>query len=664
MHPTPLDVEYMRRLVAELPKWRCDSFEICAECHTLLGGMDGLVLYEDYPAVAASLDRDGILANRAKFKEILELAHSAGKPVYYWHREVTVWPEIMKEVPELLDGNGEFNLLGDEFEKLLRYKLSKTFEALPELDGIVLTLTEADFSAIHNSTPDVYPPEKVVDKIVRIFADEHQKRGKRFILRSFGSIAKDYEDILAGAKLAAKDYSFEIETKITPYDFDPFLPDNPFLKSVAPNLTMGAECDVEGEFLGFGNLPSENVENIVRFVRHGQRQGVNRYTIRLDRMGNNIFDTYPINLYAYQEAILRPDATAEEIRLEYAAKHYPPSCAEELNRLGKLGFSLVEKLLFIDHIVMFHQNPIAADLKWIKAGGFFALFAPKGTSLKPLMGIWPMLPQDTIGRDAIIAEKQKALEIAKEGMAIVEKLKGQLAPEEYERLARLWGNGICEATALLEFVKVVAAYFKDMDDNDGNAPTLLNALHEMADKLNLTFDENAKIDVTFNNGMDHHVFKVHKGDFRARFESAVMGASLLVYEEFKGEFKAKHELLAKCPNAIDYVVVGGLSQDWRCVRNMHASHALLLDGRPARFIGNPVFPNGFVTIALNNNSSKQATRLYMSGTGKCRVNGKDVTLSEDGIEIDANVESGKEIKLTFTKAPTKEYPALRTVALI
>ena len=205
LHPTPLDVGYMRRLIAELPNWKCDSFEICAECHTLLGGMDGLVLYEEYPDVASSLDRNGILANRERLKEILALAHSEGKPVYYWHREVTVWPKTLQAIPQLLDSNGEFNLLGDAYEQLLRYKLEKTFAAVPELDGIVLTLTEADFSAIHNSTPEVYPPEKVVEKIVRIFAEEHQKRKKRFLLRSFGSIAQDYEDILAGARLAAHD---------------------------------------------------------------------------------------------------------------------------------------------------------------------------------------------------------------------------------------------------------------------------------------------------------------------------------------------------------------------------------------------------------------------------------------------------------------------------
>ena len=105
MHPTPLNVDYMKRVIAEAANYKVDSFEICAACHTLLGGLDGLVLYEDYPAVAASLDREGIIANRRRLNEILELAHASGRPVYYWHREVTVWPEFLKAVP----GNSTFS---------------------------------------------------------------------------------------------------------------------------------------------------------------------------------------------------------------------------------------------------------------------------------------------------------------------------------------------------------------------------------------------------------------------------------------------------------------------------------------------------------------------------------------------------------------------------
>ena len=45
MHPTHLDAEYMREVIAwaDRSPVRVDSFEICARCHSPLGGLDGLV---------------------------------------------------------------------------------------------------------------------------------------------------------------------------------------------------------------------------------------------------------------------------------------------------------------------------------------------------------------------------------------------------------------------------------------------------------------------------------------------------------------------------------------------------------------------------------------------------------------------------------------------
>ena len=302
MHPTPLEPDYMRQLIEKSREYRVDSFEICAQCHTPYGGLDGLINYCEYPTAFANWDQEKVTDTQTRMNEILSIAHAAGKPVYYWHREVMVPPGLIQDIPELLDENGEFDLLGEAFANLIRYKIDRAFAAAPELDGVVLSLTEADFSAIHNSNTKKYPPVDVVSFIISIFAFELEKRNKRFIMRSFGSIAQDYEDILAGAEKLAGKHKFEIETKITPYDFDPFLPKNPFLRP-SPNFTLSAECEVVGEFMGQGYMPFEHVHNLVRYVREGQEAGVDRFVIRMDRRGNCIFDLYEINYYAYSRAL-------------------------------------------------------------------------------------------------------------------------------------------------------------------------------------------------------------------------------------------------------------------------------------------------------------------------------------------------------------------------
>ncbi len=660
MHPTQLNVEYMERVIKEAEKFRVDSFEICAACHTLLGGLDGLVLYEDYPEVAKSIDREGILANREKLRKILSLAHNSGRPVYYWHREVTVWPEFLRRVPGLMDANGEFDLLGKPFGDLLRYKLSKAFEALPELDGIVLTLTEADFSAIHNSTPDVYPPEKVVDHIVRIFAEEHEKRNKRFILRSFGSIAQDYKDILAGAELAAKDHSFEVETKITPYDFVPFLPDNPFFCTI-PNLTAGAECDSLGEFLSAGFLPAENVDHIVRYVRHAQRCGVSRYAIRLDRIGNSVFESCPVNLYAYARAIDDPQVTADEIRAEFAKLNYPEAVAAEMIDLGKMSFELIKKAHYINRNLIFHSFPPNSSLKWLKAGGYFAIFA-ENKPLAALEGVWSVqFKEHTPSHKEIIDEKREAVAIARAGFETARRLAPQLPAVWGSRILRLWGNAVVATDTLLCLIENTVDYFEFMAELR-SPEEYAEAVRKRSSRL-AEFSQEGRGGTKFVNGEEHDVFPLKAVPVEKVYQEGVCSIYGSLIQEYAAEYKAR-QLWSTRNDVVDFVLPGSVCDDWKCERNMHASHGAIENGMPVRFVGNTVFPNGFLEFDLQGEGNK----IELQGEGKINieVNGSSFTVVMNAgqgsvVEVPGASEGVRRCRLTKSGS---EYPWILGVTLL
>ncbi|MBQ6598549.1 MAG: hypothetical protein IJH79_13430, partial [Lentisphaeria bacterium] len=465
MHPTPLDPDYVRKLVKKASEYRVDSFEICGQCHSPYGGLDGLIDYREYPDAFATWDQDKVAENQRRLNEILALSHAAGKAVYLWHREVMLPPGLLKDIPELLDSDGEFELTGDAFASLIRYKLTKTFESVPDLDGIVLTLTEADYSAIHNSDTRKYPQEKVVSFIIGIFASELEKRGRRFIMRSFGSIAEDYECILAGAEALEGRHKFEIETKITPYDFDPFLSVNPFLRK-SPGFTLSAECESVGEFMGQGNMPFEHVHKIVGYVREGQAAGVDRFVIRIDRRGNCIFDLYEINYFAYARALEDDKITADEIRREWHEKHYPEQYRAGFIELDRLGWEMVCKTYFIDGHVLFHGNYC---MKYLKAGFIFALFAAGKRPLANGRGIWSILTaKETPGRAAILNEKDRAVMLADQGLALLKKLD----PPSDDYRWRLWQNAVVVTRAVRELVRCISAYFGDMEAGKNDCPHL------------------------------------------------------------------------------------------------------------------------------------------------------------------------------------------------
>lgn len=322
--------------------------------------------------------------------------------------------------------NNEFDLLGEAYAALLRYKIASTIEAVPKLDGLVLTFTESDFSVIHNSRPDRYPPVTVVAHITRIFAEELRARGKRFVLRSFGSIPQDYEDILAGAAQAAKDFPLEIETKVTPYDFDPFLSINPYLRPME-NTGLGVEFDCVGEFLGAGRLPTVNVERIVSYVRAAQERQVDRFVIRLDRAGTSILDTsYEINLHAYHRAIEEPESTLDAIYTEWSQRHWP-GCETEMREIYESGIRAVEKLQFIFGNIIFHTFPLDGSLKWVKAAGIFSLFK-EDVPLKWQSAVWSILSENQTPayRKEIVEEKEAALQLADQILARIASLGDRL----------------------------------------------------------------------------------------------------------------------------------------------------------------------------------------------------------------------------------------------
>ena len=685
MHPTPLDAAYMARVCEKAAEYgNVDSFEICAECHSPLGGLNGLTTLERYPKAHALCDVAAVRRNCADLREVVKIAHAAGKPVYYWHREVFVMPGVLDDVPGMLDETGEFDLLGDAYADFLRYKIDEAFRNVPELDGVVLTLTEASFSVLHSARPDRYPPAKVVERIVRLFAEEHERRGKRLVLRSFGSVAKDYEDILAGAAAAAKSHSFEIETKITPYDFCPFLPPNPFLRRV-PGTRIGAECDGLGEFLGAGYLPCAQVPAVRRYVSEAQGKSVDRYVIRIDRVGNSIFDSaQEVNLYAYMRFIRDAAATPGAVMDEWAAKRWP-KCADEMKRLAEMSFRLVRATQFVDESVVFHQNPPKATFKFIKACGILSSFRD-GRDLHMQKDQWGMqFTRRTPGRAAILAEKDEAVRLAQEGLALLESVKDRLDPAECARHHAAWTRAAGATVAIRALFRCLAAYFDDMDANEP-APKRLATAVASADReitarmKDPTADPNA---VGFRN------VRRHGRNMDLIYYAPLRWLCRATLDEFAAERAVRAPLLAR-DDVKDFVVPGGLYDDNRTGRAMHASYSELREGFPVRYVGNTIFPNGTVTVefvaapgdaleigldpssvdALTVRVNGGAARTVRAEKGIARLplgaSGKvSVTLSKADV-ADARVKdiAAKDFHVATESGKGSPYPARRHVALV
>ncbi|MDI1248733.1 MAG: hypothetical protein PSV13_07610 [Lacunisphaera sp.] len=603
MHPVRPYSGYMREVIAAAASYHVDSFEVCGDVHGSGGGLDGAILFRDYAVAAGGVDPTTVAQNVARLQKIIELAHDSGRPMYYWHREVMVPQSVVEQIPGLLDENGEFNLMGEAYQSLIRSKIREFFEQVPAMDGLVLTLTESDYSVIHNSDQQRYPSQEVVARVVGAFAEELQARGKRFILRSFGSIAQDYEDILRGAEMVAERFSFEIETKITPYDFSPFLPFNPYLRKSGA-CSLSAEYDSIGEFLGAGFLPAPDPERVIESVNHARQQGVDRHVIRIDRIGHAAFlSTQSVNLLAFDRAIRDPNVKADAIWTEWADAHWP-DCPEAMVAVMRQGIAMTKGTHFIDGHVIFHAFPIQPDLKWLKACGIFSVFRPR-QPLDEHVGMWGILTNRvTPARETLLREKHEAVALADEALRTLELLKGKLSQPEFQLAKTAWRNAAQVTRAIYHWCRGVCAYFNDMEAGRPDHPTLDQAIVA----ARAEFETMLGVRLTKGGGASRAAPGVTAHEYGGGSEpeedciedayiQPIWRLLVQLPDEYEGEFRERM-YWAMRGEVQDCIVCGGLLDDLRVHRYMHASHARLIAGRPARAAGNRVFPNGFIDVRL------------------------------------------------------------------
>jgi hypothetical protein len=620
MHPVKPDIGYMRAVIAAAAPYHVDSFEICGDVHGSGGGMDGAIRFRDYPAAASALDLDPVMETIASLRAVLKLAHDSGRPVYYWHREVMVPRAVVERIPGLLDENGEFDLLGEAYQQLIRSKIAEFFDNVPEMDGIVLTLTESDYSVIHNSDPKRYPPRAVVRQLVSTFAEELHRRGKRFILRSFGSIAQDYEDILAGVELLPVATPLEIETKITPYDFSPFLPFNPYLRH-SPHCTLSAEYDSIGEFLGAGYLPAPDPARVIDSVAYARRQGVERHVIRIDRIGHPTFaSTQAVNLLAFDRAIRDPEITADAVWKQWASVHWP-DCPAQMTAVMQRGIEMVKKTHFIDGHVIFHAFPIQPALKWIQACGILSVFAPN-RCLEVHHDMWGILADRTSpDRAALLREKNEAVALADEGLAGVERLRDRLAASDYETVHTAWQNATVVTRALRAWCRCIAAYFEDMEQQRAGHPTLDAAITAARAELHPPAAVDPVVPAApappVEAGHEYGGGEPLEDSIEAAYTRPLAQQLPLLRAQYEAEFRERARWRGR-PGLFDLVVCGGFLDDIRVDRSMHAGHARLSNDRPARFAGNRVFPNGYLDVSLELPPVRRARIVIQGEAGAAR----------------------------------------------
>ena len=315
---------------------------------------------------------------------------------------------------------------------------------------------------------------------------------------------------------------------------------------------------------------------------------------------------------------------------------------------------MVCKTYFIDHHVLFHGNYC---MKYMKAAFIFALFGEKGTLPSNGKGIWSILTDRPLpGRKAIIAEKEEAVILADRGLALLEKAN----PPATDFRWRLWKNAPLVTRAVLELVKCIAAYSDAMEEGRSGYGILQEQVEDSIRKFNTLAGHQIEIlQREFVNGMEHRMKEVN-----CTIEELVLEPLSAICKELLAEFTAECTAQEKfLTNHVDGIITGGISCDWRIARYMHASHAILHKGLPARYAGNRVFPNGFMEMELQRgeelliHGDPEITKNFILICDGKRIHAK---LDENGVFLIPLAPSGEKVTLRLEKDGSS-YPLFHAV---
>lgn len=354
-------------------------------------------------------------------------AHEAGLAVDIWTHELEAVPDEYKR-------NGRVRLDDPDTQEWLTSRYRALFEALPSVDGLVLTFHETDAPVYDDSRVESgLPPAARVGLLITLIADVCEERGKKLFVRTFAYEPEQLEFI--GEALRATAADIVVMSKEVPHDWQPFYPPNPLLGAVGDHPQV-VETDPGAEFYGQSRLWYCSPEYFARRINWALSEGCVGVVARVERGENHVLGTpNEVNLYAISRLWDGSGASPERIWREWATarygRHAAPYAVEALSRTDEivnltffpLGFWITDHSRLPSFSYAHGHITSRSTAKWTGS--------PEDERTERRL-----LAPDEATLDEIKAEKRRALLLVEEALAALERGERTFRDEDYEELRR------------------------------------------------------------------------------------------------------------------------------------------------------------------------------------------------------------------------------------
>jgi hypothetical protein len=286
------------------------------------GGAPTDSIFEVYNQIDQNIYRYALRENlnlyrRDFLKQLIREARQSGIDVYIEDKELWFSDFILNYKPGLMK-NGVL-CPSDPFwwEEFLPAKYEELFVALPDLAGVVVSFGTGEsrlaIANMHACGCDLCrkmtPAQWHTNMILGTYGP-FKKRGKQLVVRDFIYTKEEQEQFAEALEVIPQEIVLSL--KNTPHDFYPTFPDNPLIGRVGER-PQWIEYDVNGQYFGWGVVPSIMFDDIEHRLAYGLDHKVSGFFMRTDWEGVQDVSCFdgPNLLNLYAAAILGKNPAAD-----------------------------------------------------------------------------------------------------------------------------------------------------------------------------------------------------------------------------------------------------------------------------------------------------------------------------------------------------------------
>ncbi len=537
-HGGPLNFDYAQRIIDAGAELGVDGVEIAYP-------VEKLVTYREMPDLCAGGDTEEIEERQRVVQRIAEYATSRGLRTGVWLHEISGPPGLLELMPEMRAQDGLIDLESPLIDELISAQLDEFFEAAPDVDEVVLTLTESQICALHRPFCSMPLAERAL-RIIKPVVESARYFEKGVVARTFSVLIEDERAVLdAVAKVGYEDLSVMMKSDLS--NWSPFLPNHPLMRKVGAH-ELRAEADAGAEHYGGQAAPVIYARHIIERLEGAADRGATTITLRVDRRGQPALGTLnEINLLAATAWAKNPELDVDAFMAGWLKERLgaaPDGLAEMLDQT----FEVWKNALYIDGQQMSHDRfPSFDDAKHVQ---MFGLFEP-AEHLRHMRENWAVLSdRPTLPHGEIVRGKEEAVEMAEALEGWFQSLAHDLRPEARDEAARSLARLTLVARASLALTRLVAAHLEDAWGMEERAVGAFE--EEAAAAESLAAEVAAREGGAFFGGVADRL-----KDFAARLRA-----------ERAFEMERRRDLSLE-PGLVDYVLCGLASEGHKLGKRLH-----------------------------------------------------------------------------------------------